>query len=145
MPVSPDRASKAVAYLRILAAGTLGYIVIAAILLSAYLLTQGDAFLVPTRTPSLAFIQIFGAPTFVCAFVPFAVTHAVATHFRWPISPLSATLAGGLMGALAGWYICGRQGCFTPFGSLPLLGWYIVATTALSALFLQLYARKKGF
>jgi hypothetical protein len=132
-------------YLRVLLIGTLGYIVISSVLLSAYLLTQGDAFLIPSRAPSLMFIQLFAAPTFLAAFLPFAGVHMVASALRWPISSLAATTAGGLMGGLAAWAICGQQGCFGAYGSMPLLGWYIVAATMLSALFYQLNARKHGF
>lgn len=132
-------------YAWVLLVGVLGYLAISAVLLSAYVLTEGRGFFIPMHWPTLSFIQLFGAPTFLAAFLPFAGVHMLATAMRLRITPRSAAIAGAALGALAGWAICGRQGCFSPFGTYPLLGWYIVACGLFSALFYQLNARKYGF
>ena len=133
------------AYAWVLLTGVLGYLAISAVLLSAYVLTEGRGFFIPMTWPTLGFIQLFAAPTFLAAFVPFVGLHMIATVLRLHATPRSAALAGAAMGALAGWTICGRQGCFSPFGSYPLLGWYILMCSLFSALFYQLNARKHGF
>ena len=132
-------------YAWVLLTGVLGYLVISAVLLSAYVITEGRGFFIPMQWPTLWFIQLFAAPTFLASFLPFVGVHMVASAFRMHISPRAAALAGAAMGALGGWTICGGQGCFGPFGTFPLLGWYIVACCLLSALFYQLNARKHGF
>ena len=132
-------------YAWVLLTGVLGYLAISAVLLSAYVLTEGRGFFIPMRWPTLSFIQLFGGPTFLAAFVPFVGVHMIATAMRMHVTPRSAAAAGAAMGALAGWSICGRQGCFGPFGTFPLLGWYITACCLFSALFYQLNARKHGF
>jgi hypothetical protein len=144
-PAPAKPASRVKAYLWVLLTGTLGYLVISAVLLSAYLLTQGDRFLVPDRMPSLSFIQLFGAPTFLAAFVPFAGTHMIASALGMRITTSAAVIAGTAMGSLGAWAICGRQGCFSAYGAFPLLGWHILAACMLTALFYQLNARKHGF
>ena len=132
-------------YAWVLLTGILGYLAISAGLLSAYVLTEGRGFFIPMKWPTWSFIQLFAAPTFLAAFVPFVGVHMIATALRLHITPRSAALAGGAMGAMAGWAICGRQGCFGPFGTFPLLGWYIAVSCLFSALFYQLNARKHGF
>ena len=134
-------------YLRVLLVGTLGYLAISAVLLSAYVVTEGRGFFVPMRWPTLGFIRLFAAPTFLASFLPFVAVHMVATALRMRITPRSASAAGAAMGAVGGWAICGKgqAGCFSPFGGFPLLGWYIVACCLFSALFYQLNARKHGF
>ena len=139
------RGSTARRYLWVLLTGVLGYLAISAVLLSAYVLTEGRGFFIPMTWPTLSFIQLFAAPTFLAAFVPFVGVHLIATALRMHITPRSAALAGAALGAMAGWGICGRQGCFGPFGTFPLLGWYIAACCLFSALFYQLNARKHGF
>jgi hypothetical protein len=139
------RASAAKHYAWVLLTGVLGYLAISAVLLSAYVLTEGRGFFIPMTWPTLSFIQLFAAPTFLAAFVPFAGVHMIATAMKMRITPRSAAIAGAALGAMAGWAICGRQGCFGPFGTYPLLGWYIAACGLFSALFYQLNARKHGF
>lgn len=142
---SPSLPSVGRRYAWVLLTGVLGYLVISAVLLSAYVITEGRGFFIPMRWPTLAFVQLFAAPTFLAGFVPFAGAHMVATALKMRITPRSAAISGAAMGAMAAWAICGRQGCFGPFGSYPLLGWYIAACCLLSALFYQLNARKQGF
>ena len=132
-------------YAWVLLTGVLGYLAISAVLLSAYVLTEGRGFFIPMRWPTLSFVQLFGAPTFLAGFLPFAGIHMVATALKMRITPRSAALAGAALGAMAAWAICGRQGCFGPFGAYPLLGWYVMASCLFSALFYQLNARKHGF
>ena len=132
-------------YAWVLLTGVLGYLAISAILLSAYVLTEGRGFFIPMRWPTLSFVQLFGAPTLLAGFLPFVAAHMIATTLQMRITPRAAAIAGGAMGAMAAWAICGRQGCYSPFGAYPLLGWYIAACCLLSALFYQLNARKHGF
>lgn len=139
--------SAAYRYAWVFLVGILGYLAISAVLLSAYVITEGRGFFVPMQWPTLSFVRLFAAPTFLASFLPFAAVHAVATVFRMRITTRSAALAGAAMGALGGWAICGKgaQSCFSPFGAFPLLGWYIVACCMLTAVFYQRNARKNGF
>ena len=144
-PPTHRPASFAHAYAWVLLTGILGYLAISAVLLSAYIITEGRGFFIPMTWPTLGFIRLFAGPTFLAAFVPFVGVHMIASALRMHIAPRSAAVAGAAMGALAAWQICGRQGCFSQFGSYPLLGWYIVMCCLLSALFYQLNARRHGF
>ena len=143
MPVPPERLARTRAYLMCMMTGFLGYFVIAAVLVAAYVLIQGRGFFIPMTWSNLGFI--FMGAIFASAFAPFMGLHLIATALRLQISPLSAAIAGAAIGALAGYAICGREACFGPAGSLPLMGWYIVAIVALSALFYDLNAEKRGF
>jgi hypothetical protein len=144
-PPSTNPVPLARRYAWVLLTGVLGYLAISAVLLSAYVLTEGRGFFIPMRWPTLSFVQLFAAPTFLAGFLPFAGVHMIATAMKMRITPRSAALAGAAMGAMAAWAICGRQGCFSPFGAYPLLGWYVMASCLFSALFYQLNARKHGF
>jgi len=131
-------------YAWVLLTGTLGYLAISAVLLSAYVVTEGRDFFVPMQWPTLGFVRLFAAPTFLAGYLPFVAAHLIATALRMRITPRAAALSGAAMGGMAAWAICGRQGCFSPFSGYPLLGWYIVACCLFSALFYQLNARKNG-
>ena len=132
-------------YAWVVLTGVLGYLAISAVLLSAYVVTEGRGFFVPMRWPTLSFVRLFAAPTFLAGFLPFVVAHLIATALNMRITPRAAAFSGAAMGAMAAWTICGRQGCFSPFSSYPLLGWYIAACCLFSGLFYQLNARKQGF
>ena len=73
-------------YAWVLLTGVLGYLAISAVLLSAYVLTEGRGFFIPMRWPTLSFVQLFGAPTFLAGFLPFAGIHMVATALKMRIT-----------------------------------------------------------
>jgi hypothetical protein len=140
----PPLAQRIARYLLCFAVGLVGYAVLAVIVVSAYVLMQGGAFLVPMRWPTADFIMTIAAPILLAAFLPFMGVHLIASVFRMGVTPLGATTSGAAMGTLAAWAFCGRQRCFMPDGTLPMLGWYIVVLMALAALFYHLHVRARG-